>query len=569
MTERVVGTPSPPKQATLSGQVSRAMLWNAIWQGAKLIAGFASAIVVANLLSKDGYGTVARIGALAGTFGLIADFGVERSLAKFLPEIEARYGGDGVRHTLRLVLAQKVVIVALIIIGCLIFNGRLFAYWQSDIDDADISATLIQYRWVFFWSLMALVFLGAIYDVFMQTLTAYFKQRASGVIAFVVQVLSPLLRLVVVVIGWGILGFVGVLVTIPLVATALAAWQTTRVRRELAPQPTLDAAGARLPQRIVSYSSLSYWQQLTEYLYSLDFVLLAIPGAAAVASFKFAHSLINQILGALWSPLAGIQIPLFARLHGRNDERQLREAYAILSKFLVAIMLPAAVGLALLSYNVIAVLGAKYIDSAGAARILAVTLFIDAAISVPLAILMAYERYRPMLIARTCAIVALPLVFFVVPRFGIIGAALVMGGTRLFCDGLAMFFAVRHFSLRYPLRFAARVGLATLAMAAVIAPLAMWVLQPPLPWDVTLGHGLAQGGQTLLVNLQAPLSAGMGRGLSRMDQALYGLGNAALGGVGALVYLGVFKLTGGIDAADRRRIADLRLPLAGKLLRFL
>jgi O-antigen/teichoic acid export membrane protein len=299
-----------------------------------------------------------------------------------------------------------------------------------------------------------------------------------------------------------------------------------------------------LPQRVVGYSALSYWQQLTEYLYSLDFVVLAIPIAGQAASFKIAFSLINQILGALWSPLAGIQIPLFARLHTRDDSRQLGEAYTLLSKFLAAVMIPAAVGLSLLSYNIIVIFGAKYVDAAWAARILALSLFLDAAISVPLAILMAYERFRPMLIARTCALVALPLVFFVVPRFGLVGAALVMGGVRLFCDGLAMAFALRHFSLRYPVRFVARVVAATLAMAMFVAPLALSVLQPPLPWDLASG-------------------------LSRPDKVLYGLGNAALGGIGALIYLGVFRLTGGIDEADRRRIAELRLPLAGKVLRFL
>lgn len=534
----------PPATPTLSGQVSRAMLWNAGWQGARLLAGFLSAIIVANLLSKEGYGTVARISALAGTFGLIADFGVERGLAKFLPEIEARYGRDGVRNTLAIVLAQKLLVVAIIVLLSLIFRAQLFAYWQHDLKDGDVIAVLLQYRQVFFWALMALVFFGAIYDVFMQTLTAYFKQRASGAIAFVVQILSPLLRLAVVAIGWGILGFVGVLVTIPLVATALAAWQTTRVRHELAAAPTRAARSARLPQRLVKYSALSYWQQLTEYLYSLDFILLVLPGVGAAASLKFAYSLINQALGALWSPLAGIQIPLFARLHARGDARQLGDAYGLLCKFLAAIMLPAAAGLALLAYNLLALLGAKYVDGAGAAQILALTLCLDAAISVPLAILMAYERYRPMLLARTCALVAVPLVFLIVPRYGIVGAALVMGGVRLFCDGLVMAFALRDFPLRYPVRFVARVAAAAATMALAIAPFAFGPLRPPLPW----------AGAT---------------GLSTGQRALYLLGNAALGGVGALVYLGVFRLTGGLDPEDRRRIVELRLPLAGKLLRFL
>jgi O-antigen/teichoic acid export membrane protein len=538
---------APPVAATLSGQVSRAMLWNAGWQGARLLAGFLT-IIVANLLSKEGYGTVARISALAGTFGLIADFGVERGLAKFLPEIEGRYGRDGVRNTLLIVLAQKLLVVAVIVVACLVFRAQLFAYWQRDLKEPELIAVLLQYQWVFFWALMALVLFGAVYDVFMQTLTAYFKQRASGAIAFVVQILSPLLRLIVVAIGWGVLGFVGVLVTIPLVATALAAWQTTRVRHELAVAPTLDARGARVPGRLVRYSALSYWQQLTEYLYSLDFILLFLPGVGAAASLKFAHSLINQALGALWSPLSGIQIPLFSRLHGRGDDRQLGEAYAILCKFLAAIMLPAAVGLALLAYNLIALLGPKYVDGAGAAQILAVCLCLDAAISVPLALLMAYERYRPMLIARTCAIVAIPLVLAVVPRHGIVGAAIIMGGVRLCCDGAAMAFALRDFPIRYPVRFVARVAAATGAMALTIAPLAFGPLKVPF-------LGFNERDEVL----KLPIG----------QLILYLLGNAILGGVGALVYLRVFRLSGGLDPADRRRIVELRLPLAGKLLRFL
>ena len=84
-------TPAAPVQGALSRQVSRAMLWNTVWQSARLIAGFVSAIVVANFLPKDSYGAVATISAMAATIGLFADLGIERGLAKFLPEIEARH----------------------------------------------------------------------------------------------------------------------------------------------------------------------------------------------------------------------------------------------------------------------------------------------------------------------------------------------------------------------------------------------------------------------------------------------------------------------------------------------
>ena len=541
-------TPAAPVQGALSRQVSRAMLWNTLWQTVRLGAGFVSAIVVANVLEKESYGAVVTIGAMATTIGLFADLGIERGLTKFLPEIESRYGRRGVARTLQTVIGLKLLLIAVTIGLALIFRNQLFGYWLGRAEPGPkgdaIRETIGRYRWVFFWALMALVLLGALFDVYMQALTAYFKQRASGAIGFVVQVLSPILRIAVVLIGWGTLGFVGALVAVPLVATMLAAWQTSKVRRELEEHPTQESAGARLPQRLGSYTGLSYWQQLTEYCYSIDFMLLVLPGFAAAGSLKFAHSLVGQLLTALWSPLLGVQIPLFARLQQRGDPRQLHDAYRLLSKFLAAIMLPAATGLFLLMPNLVMLLGRQYADAIPAARILTLGLCLDAAISVPLAILMAYEHYRPMLIARSCALLAIPLVIFLVPRTELIGAALVMTGTRILCDGLAMALALRHFRLRYPTRFALRVFGASLAMAAVVAPLALLVLTPPFPADPKIA----------------------------VDKLLwlgYLVGNAASGGLGALVFLGVFKLTGGLDPNDRQRIRELRLPLANRLLRFL
>lgn len=531
---------TPAVTRTLSGQVSRAMLWNAILQPARLIAGFISGLVVLNLLTKDEYGTIATLSAMAATFGLIADIGVERGLVKFLPEIEARYGRDGVRYTLWLVIWQKVLVLALVIGVAIAFHGWFFASWRSGIRETNVLAIFDRYRWVLFAAMMALVIFGAIFDVYMQALVSYFRQRAWNVISLIVTILKPLLLIGVVLAGWGILGVVGVIVAIPIVATLLAFWQATTLRRALIERPTQTAAGARLVPRFLAYCGLSFWIQLTEYAYSLDFVvlLLAPVSAASAAGLKAAFSLVSQALSALWSPLVGVQIPLFARLYARNDDRQLGEAYAILSKFLAAILFPAAIGLLLLIGNVMAAVYPQYSEFATAARILGFCLCIDAALSVPLAILMAYERFRPMLIARSCALVAVPLLYLVIPHYGVVGAALVMGGTRLACDGLAMIFALRQLPLRYPWRFAGRVLAAACAMAAVVAPLALLVLRPEAEMDTP-------------------------------TRVLFLTGNLVLGVVGGLIYLGAFRLTGGLDPADRQRIRELKLPATSLVLRFI
>lgn len=533
-----VVAPEQTTAPTLSGQVSRAMFWNAVLQPARLLAGLVSGLVVGNVLTGDAYGAVALLGAMATTLGLVVDLGVERSLVKFLPEIEARYGRDGVRRTLWLVVAQKLAILVILVALALLFRSSFFAFWRGRVSEPATLALLDTRRWLFFWGLMALVIFGALFDVYMQALVSYFRQRAWNAIVLLVTILKPLLLAGVVLLGWGVTGIVAVSVAIPIAATILAAWQAAAIRPTLAPRPTRPSAGSRLVQRFFGYSALSYWIQLTEYAYSLEFVLLALPGATAAAGFKIAYGLVNQILTGLWSPLVGVQIPLFARLHVRGDDRQLGDAYAALSKFLATLMLPAAAGLALLAPNLLALLWPKYAGFAPVAQILTVAFCIDAAISVPLAILMAYERFRPMLLARTGALVAVPLLLAVAPRYGATGAAIVMGGTRLATDGLAMALALRLLPLRYPLRFTLRVAVASMVMGLGVAPFAWWLLTPP-------------------ANLAVPA------------RVTYLAGNLLLGLAGAAVYLLVFRLSGGLDVEDRRRIAALRLPGAARLLRFL
>lgn len=534
------GEAAAAQPQTLSRQVTGAMLWNAVLQPARLVAGLLSGIVLGNVLPRPEYGAYALLGAMAASLGLVVDFGVERSLVKFLPEIEARYGREGVRRTLWLVVAQKMAVLAIVIALALAFSGRFFAFWHSRLGGADerlMRGILDEHRWLFFGALMGLIVFGALFDVYMQVLVSYFHQRAWNGINLVYTLLRPLLFIAVVLAGWGILGVVGAMVAVPALATALAFWQALTVRRTLADRPTLPASGARILPRFVNYSILSYFIQLSEYAYSFNFVVLALPGAGVAGGFKIANSLVTDVLSALWSPMVGVQIPLFARLHARGDDRQLAAAYAILSKFLAALLIPAAVGLTVLAGNILATVWPKYAAYAGVARILALALCFDAALSVPLSVLMAYERYRPMAIARVLGLVAIPLVLVLVPRYGAVAAALIMGGARLASDGLAMALAMRVLPLRYPLAFAARIAAASLGMALVVAPIALLALHP-----------------------RAGLPVG--------PRAAYLAANLALGGLGAGVYLLLFRLTGGLDPTDRRRIAELRLPAASFLLRF-
>ncbi|MBC8159646.1 MAG: hypothetical protein H7Z42_00380, partial [Roseiflexaceae bacterium] len=115
------------------------------------------------------------------------------------------------------------------------------------------------------------------------------------------------------------------------------------------------------------------------------------------------------------------------------------------------------------------------------------------------------------------------------PSFGIVGVTLAFGLARVAAGLWVTARGVDLLGLRWPWRFTLQVLLATGAMAAVVAGLAL--LLPPLPADANLvGRQLTQ-----------PL--------------LFGIAS-----VGGLTLLGALRLTGGLDPADKVQLLKLKLP---------
>jgi O-antigen/teichoic acid export membrane protein len=288
-----------------------------------------------------------------------------------------------------------------------------------------------------------------------------------------------------------------------------------------------------------------------------------------VALFSIAYNFVNQVLAVLWAPLSGLQVPLFSRIYAQDKERaggtlppatqasaQLQESYTLLSKFLALALIPAGVGLALLTTNLTYVLYAKYGAASLTAIVLVVFLFAEAAISIPHNILMVYERFTPVLWSRLVSLLSIPLLLGFIPLFddaaqsllhmdpedakpfGLVGAAVAVGLARILSRLVVFIYARRSMGLRYPWAFARKVALASLAMAVAVRVLAVW-----------LGH--------------YPFGTGGG---GKIAAALLNLGIAILGGA---VFAVAFRLLGGLDEDDKRRLTRLKLPLPGWALRWL
>jgi O-antigen/teichoic acid export membrane protein len=560
-------------QVSLTQRVAGAAAWNTLLFPARLVVGLAASVLLA-LLPRAEYGILMLLTGLAATIGVYADLGIERSLPRFIPEIESRSGRAGVARFMRRIIALKLAIVIGCIAALLLLSEPLLGYVvakeqetlqqnqqhlaalvaegapaaeiQGARTERDAQVAVIeqvqQRGMLFLWAVGALVLFGAIYDVFMQFLTAYFKQRSWNIITVIVTLLQPLLVIGMLLLGWGLEGVLLGLVITPILAIALAAWQTARAARELGPGMPGAPEEHTLARRFASFAGMSYLMQVTTWFYDLQFVMFVLYALGLqldqVAVLGFAYKFAKDYLGYVYTPFSGIMTPLLARIRGRQDPAVLQETYGGLTRIFVLLMIPAGAGLALLAPQLLALLYPRYTEAATLIYLFIAFTFAESLLSVPHNVLMVYERYRPVLFARMLALVSVPLLALLVPPYGLIGAAVAVGIARVLARLTTVVYVQRKMGLRFPLRFAGRVLVATLLFGlALLLLLPIW-----------------------------PLPAGA---MGFAGKAAAAISLAALASLGGLGYLMALRLFGGLDEQERKRILSLKLPFKKALARLL
>jgi O-antigen/teichoic acid export membrane protein len=555
-------------ERTLSHQFLSATAWNTLLLPARFVVGIFATVIYYQVLGRDEVGLVFFLTSLATTVGVYADMGIERSLPRFLPEIEGSHGRQGVVELLVKVVCAKLLILAALI-GCLFAfaaplerhlvgrqvreaarieaqaaraaTGPERANLEQRAKDAQGVGQLVGAHGLLLIAAVAtLLVLGALFDVAMQFLAAYFKQKAWNLITLVTTLLQPALVTGLVFWGFGVGGVLAGLVVTPLVSLVLAAFQVARAAHGLAPAPKSQPVGRPVWRRLARFAAMNYLIQLTTWLYDLEIVVffsMAFLDFADVAVLGFAYKFAKDALGNVWTPLTGVMTPLLVRIKARESPAAFQDAHASLTRLILLLLVPAALGLALLTPRLVAALYPKY--TAGVPLILVFILFTfgESMLSVPHNALMVYEDYQPIVASRLVPLVGLPLLFVVVPRFGAMGAALVVGLMRVTSRLVTFVAGARRLGVGFPFGFAARILAASGAFGVVLAVL----LRGPGPVPVPTG--------------------------SARVAALLPLVGAAL--LGAALYALALRATGGLHADERRRILALPLPLKDVLLRVL
>lgn len=558
---------------TLSHEVWSATSWNTLMLPTRFAVGIVTSVLYYRLLSLEQVGLMFLLTSLASTIGLYADLGIERALPRYLPEVERSGGRSAVRDFMNQIIRLKLAILLLLSIGLNLLAGPLIDHManqqivesdklaqrivllrQNDPNDAEIAdlehqvaaqqnivrEIEVRGRW-FVLAVTSLLILGAVFDVYMQFLTAYFKQRAWNLINLATTLLQPLLVTAFLLLGWGIPGVLLGLVVTPLVSIALAAWQTRQAMRGMVEHSVAGASAPNLTRRFSRFAAVSYLMQVSTWFYDLSFVVFVLSaslGLGELAIISFAYKFAKDFLGYVWTPLGGIVTPLLTRVRVDRDERSLRDAHASLTRILLLLLVPSAIGLAVLTPAIVAVLFPKYTAGTTLMIIFIGFTFAESLLSIPLNVLMVYERYAVVIMSRLVALLSVPAVLFAFPHYGLIGVAVAVGLVRVLSRLVTVIYAVFWLKLTLPLGFAARVALASSSFAVVL----------------------------LLILRRWPINTLAISASNRMIVMLPLLGLVLLG---ATLYLLVLRLTGGLDESERRRLLGMRLPFKQLLSRVL
>lgn len=527
--------PRVSKAPGLATQVSRAVIWNTLFVPFKMLTVLLATLLKLTVLSPAGYGLLSLISSTTNLFGTWIDLGTGRALPKFIPETLQRSGPRAMRRLVLAVLGAQFALLVIVSLGFLLFWEPFLAWLRTktlDVTNLDARTYLLlfidQRGPLIILAVLLMLLMGIGYDVLMAYLSSFFKQKAWNIVALSAGLLPPLLTSVAILAGWNVAGVLLASVLAPTIATALAAWQVLRHQRELDAFPASADTGEWLPAGFVRYAAVSLLMTATDFLASADFVVFFVKGLVDVAIMKAGVSIVRMMLDYLYTPMVGVQVPLFTRVRA-GEGGTLNGAYQSIVRLQLLFLVPGGIGLILLARSVFALLFPNYVDATPLVWVLVPCLFLECLLTTAHNVLIVYERLSIIIISRVLTLVSVPLVLVLTPQLGLIGAALAFGLARVLAGLWVTASGMRLLGLRWPWKFSWRVLLASIIMA-------------------------------VLVGLTVPFLPEPGVQASILDKLLLLPWLAGIALAGAVSFLAALRLLGGLEPQDREQLLRTRIP---------
>lgn len=408
--------------------------------------------IIARTLGEGDLGRYALGLAILTLLGLLALFGFQMSLTRFIAMRIADADPARIRGTVRLGVGLSLS-VAIALAVALALSANILA---SALDAPEFASCL---------RLVALTLPAAVLrDAALAATQGWSSQRAFALISWVFE---PVVRLAMtaalLLLGYGLIG--------AFVALALGSWAAAglAVRALLKRLRTLPRAAPIIEVRaILSFSFLSWGTVLASggLIWADTLLLGALSDSASVGVYNVATRLVNLAVFVM-VPVNAAFAPQFAHLWHANLTEALHQAYAASSTWILRLSLPAFVILTIFPAQLLHLFGEGFSTGAHVTVILCVGQLVNAATG-PCGTLLNMSGHNGVNMANNIVVLVLNigLNLWLIPSHGMVGAAIAWSASLAIVN-LSRLAQVHYYLGVMPFGIGAAKGIVAASAAAV------------------------------------------------------------------------------------------------------
>ncbi len=376
-------------------------------------AGYFFKIYLARRLGAEALGLYALGMSIVGFLGLFNAVGLPTAAARFVAEYSARGEfarlGGFLRTGLALLSVGNVFLGGLVLIA-----GPWVAvhFYHAPVLRS------------YFWAFALIMLLGAFTTFLGQVMAGYRDVARRTIIThFIGTPANIAVGVLLISLGFGLRGYMIAQVVsalLVLALLALAVWKMTPLEAR--------AGGPRVPveKKVVAFSAVAFGIAGVDFALSqTDKIVLGhyLP-AKQVGIYAVAMALVAFVPIALQS-VNQIFSPTIAELHAMGNQLLLQKLYVTLTKWIVISTIPLALTIVIFARPLMAVFGPGFQPGVAVLAIGAIGQLINCAVgSVGFLLMMSGHQIQMIKIQATNAVLLIGLSLFLVPRFGMTGAAL-------------------------------------------------------------------------------------------------------------------------------------------------
>ncbi|CAN5817834.1 flippase [soil metagenome] len=406
MTERVPGDSSGADREVLG--MARGSGLNFLGLSISQAAALLISLIVARVLGRSDLGIYAQAFAVMSLLQMVATGGLHTGTMRFVAVHRARNDSGAVYGTVLLGVGSALALACVLGLA-LWFLSRWMAV--SVFSEPGLARPLGAVALTLPAATFAGVALGA---------TQGFKtMRASASIGLILEpALRVVLTVVLLLMGWGVMGAMAALVASHYIAAALSARAIRRLLKH--PDPPVYE-----PRRLFAFSSVSWLGSLANSgLVWADTVILGVYlPSSEVGVYSVATRLV--VLASLVQTAINLALgPRIADLYSRDERHALERAYRAAANWTVRLALPAFGLLIIFPEELLDIFGNGFRAAGAVTAVLAIGKLVDAATG-PCALMLNMSG-RPLVnTLNNLAVLVVNVVLNVllIPRFGLIGAA--------------------------------------------------------------------------------------------------------------------------------------------------